>query len=120
MKDDQMYKDIEKLALYIMLVIALISAIISMDIKNGLAVIYGGVLNIMGFRNIVYSSKNLMYSANASRNAMLLYMFRFIMYGVLIYFAMQVGLHIVFILLGFLSVNLAIKIHTLKTRKEEI
>lgn len=120
MNDDKMYKEIEKLALLIMAVIALVCGIVSMDLMNGLSVVFGGILNIIGFRNIVVSSKNLLNSPHASRNATIQYMIRFILYGILIYLGMQVGLSIVFMLLGFLSVNLAIKIHTLRTRKEEI
>lgn len=120
MNDDKMYKEIEKLALLIMVVIALVCGIVSVDVMNGLSVVFGGVLNIIGFRTIVVSSNNLLHSPHASRNATMQYMIRFILYGILMYLGMQVGLRIVCMLLGFLSVNLAIKIHTIRTRKEEI
>ena len=115
-----MYKEIEKLALLIMLVIAVVSGVVSINLMNGISVIYGGILNIIGFRNIVVSSKKLLYNPHASKNATIQYMLRFILYGVLIYLGMQVDLHIVFMLLGFLSINLAIKVHTIRTQKEEI
>ncbi|MDL2276667.1 MULTISPECIES: ATP synthase subunit I [unclassified Breznakia] len=118
MQSEKMYKQIEYIALAIILVIAGIVMIVTQDWKALLGVVYGGVLNIIGFRWIVVSSKSILKSGNATRLATVHFVLRYLIYAVMLVVGMQVGLNIIFMLLGFFSINLAIKVYTIRTRKE--
>lgn len=118
MQSDTMYKEIEYIALALTLFVAGVIGIATQDLKMALSVLFGGALNIIGFRWIVVSSRSILNNANASKLAVLHFMIRYVSYGICMFLGVQVGLNLLCMLVGFLSINIAIKLHTLWKRKE--
>lgn len=113
MNEEGIFKQIFKIAGLLLLAGSLIVGSITQDLMLGISIVYGGFISMLGFALIIISSKRLLESENVSRIAFTQYMFRYLLYGILVVIGIQMRLNIVGMLVGLVVINLAIKIHTL-------
>lgn len=118
MQSEKMYKDITLIATCVSIAFTVIVMVITRDVYKAGSVLYAGALNVISFQWLVYSSRSLLESSKAKRAGFVQYALRYAFYGMFMYVGATIGLHIVYMLFGLMSINLAIKIHAIKTRKE--
>ena len=81
--------------------------------------LFGGMLSVLGFIAIIWMTQTTSMSGNVKGKFTSAYVFRYLIYFLAMFSAMKAGLNIISILIGFLCINLSIKMDTILTRKEE-
>lgn len=118
MERNSIYTKIVILAVLITILFGVVVLLITHDMMFVCSILLGAALSVLGFIWIVLSSKVLLQSTHASPMAMAQYFIRYVIYAIVMYLGMRLGLHVIFMLLGFLSINLAIKLYILVFDKE--
>lgn len=117
---NKQFRQIEIIAIIIATITAVITFIVTRDWRDIASVYYGSLLAIVGFHSIVISSEKLMLSDKAKGTAIAQFAVRYVAYAVLLFLGARIlGLHLVAILLGFISISFAVKVHTLMHNGEE-
>lgn len=118
-EDKQLYLGIVKKAGLILIASTLMVFAVTLDMMMALSVVFGGGLSLAGFAAIIYSTNAMSLEGNVKGKVMGAYLFRYLIYFMFMFTGTKIGLNIVSMLIGFLCVNLGIKVHTLLERKEE-
>ncbi len=118
-EDKKLYLSIVKKAFMILLLSMLIVMLLTQDIMYMLSVVIGGVLSLLGFVAVIYSVNTMSMSGNVKGKVVGAYLFRYVIYFLVMYAAAKTGFDILSMLVGFLCVNLGIKVNTLLERREE-
>lgn len=113
-----LYTRIIKLALLIMCACGLLVFLVTRNVLYLIGVGIGGMLGIGGFLWIVVMTSKILSSPKAQSLAMINYLFRYLIYAVVFCLGMLCGLDIFSMLVGYLCVNLAIKLNTYLEGKE--
>ncbi|TDW20550.1 ATP synthase I subunit [Breznakia blatticola] len=119
---NKQFSQIELLAVGIALISAAIIYLITRNTQDIFSVLYGALIAIAGFHGIVISSKSLIDNPNKAKNlAIMQYAFRYIIYLVLLVVGyIFLHLELVGMLVGFVSLSFAIKIHAILTHGKEV
>lgn len=119
MEEKKLYQRILVIALGILLILCALSLFIMQDYLYPLSVFIGGMMAMVGFVWIVFSTQKVITSPKATALAMTSYLLRYLFYGGILLISILSGLNIVASLVGFLCINFAIKLNTYLQRKED-
>ena len=119
MEERKLYERILRIAFGVLIVLCGLSLLIMQDWMYPLSVLIGGVMAIVGFLWIIYSTTKILTSPKATTLAMSNYLLRYLVYGGILLIGILSGLNILAMLIGFFCINFAIKINTYLERKEE-
>lgn len=119
MENKKLYIRILRNALVILGLCSLLTFIVTREMKYVYSTLFGGILSMLGFIAIAYMTHTMSLSGNVKGKFTSAYVFRYLIYFIAMFLAMKVGLNIISILIGYLCINLSIKIDTAFTRKEE-
>lgn len=119
MEDKELYRKILRYALIILISASIISFLVMQDMIYVYSVLFGGFLSILGFISIVYMVTFISLEGNVKQKFMGAYILRYLIYFACMFMGAKVGLNIVSMLIGFLCINLSIKIEAVLERKEE-
>lgn len=119
MENKELYQRILKLAFVILMITCAITLFITKACVYVFSTLFGGILSMLGFISIIYFTHYASLEGNVKSRFTSAYIVRYLIYFVLMFIGAKVGLNIVSMLLGFLCINLAIKMDTLLRRKEE-
>ncbi|OCN04769.1 hypothetical protein A4S06_10405 [Erysipelotrichaceae bacterium MTC7] len=121
MKSKQ-FVQIELLAGGIALISAAIMYLITQNVQDMFSVLYGALIAIVGFHSIVLSSERLLNNPSKAKNlAMMQFGIRYIIYIILFVFGVLVlHLELLGMLIGYVCVSFAIKIHAILTHGKEV
>ncbi len=119
MEERKLYERIVFIACAILAVMCGLSLLIKQDWTYPLSVFIGGLMAIVGFLWIIYSTGRILQSKKATTLAMTNYLIRYLVYGGILLVGILSGLNILAMLIGFLCINFAIKVNTYLERKEE-
>ena len=108
-----------KRAICILFVSIMLTYLVTKQWLAVVATLFGGCLSIAGFLSIIYFTHHVSYDAKVSGRFVSAYIFRYLIYFVSMFLGAKKGLNIVSMLIGFLCINLAIKMDTFLKRKEE-
>lgn len=119
MEDKELYRKILRNACILLLCGMLISFLVMQNMIYVYSVLFGGILSILGFISIVYMVSFVSLEGNVKGKFTSAYILRYLIYFVAMYVGAKLGLNIVSMLIGFLCVNISIKINAVFERKEE-
>lgn len=117
--EDKLYRLIIRVAIGILLIMSAGTLLIAKNFLFVCAIWLGGALSIGGFIAILFSTSHIDPNGNVQRKMLNAYIFRYLIYFVCMFIGAKAGLNILFMLLGFLCINLSIKGITFWKRKED-
>ena len=117
--EDKLYRLIIRVAVGILFVMSAIVFLLGKDILYICSIWLGGILSILGFVLILFSTDHIERYGNVKRKMLNAYIFRYLIYFVCMFLGAKAGLNILLMLLGFLCISLSIKGITLLNRKED-
>lgn len=117
--DKKLYRSIIQKAILILFASMFIVWLVSKSLMYALSVLIGGVLSLLGFVFVMYSVYTMNLEGNVKGKVVGAYLFRYVMYFLVMFAAASIGFDILSMLIGFLCVNLGIKVNTLLERREE-
>ena len=119
LKDKKLYQNIYRNAWIILLCSCVLTYVFTKAWVYVISTLFGGILSMFGFTLIILFTHHVSLSGNVNGKFVGAYIFRYLIYFIAMFLAMKAGLNIISILIGFLCINLSIKIDTLIKRKEE-
>lgn len=119
MENKELYQRILKKAFAILCITSAITFFITKAWMYVFATLLGGILSVLGFVSIVYFTHHASLEGDVKTRFTSAYIFRYLIYFIVMFMGAKAGLNIVSMLLGFLCINLAIKMDTLFRGKEE-
>lgn len=119
MENKQLYFRIIRNAIVILGLCTFLTFLVMKEMLYVYSTLFGGMLSVLGFIAIVLTIRYTSMSGNVKGKFTGAYIFRYLIYFLAMFSAMKAGLNILSILIGFLCINLSIKMNTILTRKEE-
>ncbi|NBK98240.1 MAG: hypothetical protein EOM50_09490 [Erysipelotrichia bacterium] len=119
MENKHLYKMIIRYAIIYLLLASLVSFLMMQNLSYVYATLLGGILSILGFSSIIYMANNSALEGNVKKSFTVAYLVRYLIYFVCMFVGAKLGLNIISMLIGFLCINIGIKIQAVFERKEE-
>ena len=119
MENKKLYLQIIRNAICILFVSSILTFLITKEWLDIVATLFGGCLSILGFLSIFLFTHHVDLDGKAAGRFVSAYIFRYLIYFVSMFLGAKAGLNILSMLIGFLCINLAIKLDTFLKRKEE-
>lgn len=119
MIDKKLYLTIYRNAVWILLACMILTYVCTQNFMYVVSTLFGGILSMLGFLTIILFTYSTSLEGNVRGKYTGAYIFRYLIYFIAMFLAMKAGLNIVSILIGFLCINLSIKLDTFLKRKEE-
>lgn len=100
-----------KIALILMIIELIISFFISFSYSYWLGIIWGAILGILGFISIIRMVEKIEFNTKTRQKVMFNYVLRYLFYIIMLIIGYKLGLNMITMLLGFLCMNIAIKVY---------
>lgn len=111
------YKEMILLGILFSLGISLLVFIFTLSVTKAFSVMYGEFIGILGFISIIYSVYKFNINSGFQKKIIITYLIRFLFYLSFLVLGVYLNLHIIYMLLGFVCTNIAIKIYVVLTER---
>ena len=111
--DLKRFKNMMRLAFIIAIIAGIISFLITKNSIHFVSIMYGTVIGVLGFKWIIQMMEKIEFNEKTKRNVVINYLLRYLCYAILMIIGYQYGLNILTMLIGFVCMNLSIKIYTI-------